>query len=67
MEWMNLTQMAIISTTVGKNPLEKMEDSQQKSPKCSTWVQTQKQRNDLYSFPRQTIQYHSNQSLCPYQ
>ena len=25
MEWGNLTQMTIISTTVGKNPLEEME------------------------------------------
>ena len=25
LEWVNLTQMAIISTTVGKNPLEEME------------------------------------------
>ena len=33
--------------------------------KCSTWVQSQKQQNDLCSFPRQTIQYHSNPSLCP--
>ena len=24
-----------------------------------------KQQNDLFSFPRQTIQYHSNPSLCP--
>ena len=31
-----------------------------KSPKFSTWVQSQKQHNDLYSFPRQTIKYHSN-------
>ena len=23
------------------------------------------EKNDLYSFPRQTIQYHSNPSLCP--
>ena len=38
-----------------------------KSPKCSTWMQSQKQQNDLCSFPRQTIQYHSNQSLCPNQ
>ena len=38
--------------------------SQQKSLKCSTWMQSQKQ-NDLSSFPRQTIQYHSNPSLCP--
>ena len=26
---------------------------------------TSKRQNDLYSFPRQTIQYHSNPSLCP--
>ena len=38
-----------------------------KSPKCSTWMQSQKRQNDLYSFPRQTIQYHSNTSLCPNQ
>ena len=25
MEWVNLTQITIISTTVGKNPLEQME------------------------------------------
>ena len=25
MDWVNLTQMTIISTTVGKNPLEEME------------------------------------------
>ena len=36
-----------------------------KSPKCSTWMQSQKRQNDLYSFPRQTIQYHSIASLCP--
>ena len=36
-----------------------------KIPKCSTWMQSQKQQNDLCSFPRQTIQYHSNPSLCP--
>ena len=28
-------------------------------------MQSQKQQNDLCSFPRQTIQYHSNPSLCP--
>ena len=37
--------------------------SQEKSPKCSTWVQSQKQQNDLGLFPRQIIQYHSNPSL----
>ena len=41
--------------------------SQQKSPKCSTWMQSQKRQNDLCSFPRQTIQYHGNPSLCPNQ
>ena len=40
---------------------------QQKSSKCSTWMQSQKQQNDLCSFPRQTIQYHSDPSLCPNQ
>ena len=35
--------------------------------KCSTWMQSQKRQNDLCSFPRQTIQYHSNSSLCPNQ
>ena len=38
---------------------------QQKSLKCSTWMQSQKWQNDLFSFPRQTIQYHGNPSLCP--
>ena len=33
--------------------------------KCSTWMQSQKRQNDLCSFLRQTIQYHSNPSLCP--
>ena len=36
-----------------------------KSLKCSTWMQSQKQQNDLCLFPRQTIQYHGNPSLCP--
>ena len=39
--------------------------SQQKSPKHSTWMQSQKRQNDLCLFPRQTIQYHSNPSVCP--
>ena len=29
--------------------------SQQKSPKCSTWMQSQKRWNDLCLFPRQAI------------
>ena len=36
---------------------------QQKSPKCSIWMQSQKRQNYLCLFPRQTIQYHSNPSL----
>ena len=36
-----------------------------KSPKCSTWMRSQKRQNDLCSFPRQTIQYHGNPSLRP--
>ena len=36
-----------------------------KSPKCSTWMQSQTRQNDLCSFPRQTIQYHGNPGLCP--
>ena len=39
--------------------------SQQKSPKCNTWIQSQKQQNNLCSIPRQTIQYHGSSSLCP--
>ena len=36
-----------------------------KSLKRSTCMQSQKRQNDLCSFPRQTIQYRSNPSLCP--
>ena len=36
-----------------------------KSPKCSAWMQSQKRQNDLYLFPKQSIKYHSNPSLCP--
>ena len=38
-----------------------------KESKMQSWMQSQKRQNDLYSFPRQTIQYHSNPSLCPNQ
>ena len=41
--------------------------SQHKSPKCSTWMQSQNQQNELCSVPRQSIQYHGNPSLCPNQ
>ena len=33
-----------------------------KNSKCNTWMQSQKWQSDLCSFPRQTIQYHSNLS-----
>jgi len=36
-----------------------------KSPKCSSWMQSQKRQNDFFSFPRQIIQHHGNPSLCP--
>jgi len=35
-----------------------------KSPECSICMQTQKWQNDLILFPRQSIQHHSNPSLC---
>ena len=35
-----------------------------KNLKCSILMQSQTVQNDLYSFPRQTILYHSNPSLC---
>ena len=37
-----------------------------KSPKCNTRVQLQKQQNDFSSFSRQAIQRLSNSSLCLY-
>ena len=36
-----------------------------KSPKCSTWTQSQKQLNDLCPFPRQITHNHGNPTLCP--
>ena len=44
LEWVNFTQMTIISTTVGRNSSEKWSShhGQQKSLKCSTWMQSQK-------------------------
>ena len=36
-----------------------------KSPKCSTWMQSQKWQKDLSSFPKQIIQYHGNQAYAP--
>ena len=59
--------MTIISTTVSKIPLEEMEwDSQSiKGYRIQYSVQSQKQQNVLDLFPKQSIQYHSNPSLCP--
>ena len=34
-----------------------------KSPKCSSWMQSQKWQNDLCSFPRRTIQYQLSKSM----
>ena len=36
-----------------------------KSPKCSTWMQSQKQQNDLSLFPRQTVQITVIQVYAP--
>ena len=36
-----------------------------KSPKCSTWMQSQKWQNDLCLFSRQIIHYHSNPVYAP--
>ena len=50
--------MTIISTMRAGIPQKKWSShhGQQKSPKCSTWMQSQKQQNDdLCSFPWQTI------------
>ena len=43
---MDLIQVTTIFTTEGKNLLEEWSSpySQQKSPKCSTWVQSQKDK-----------------------
>ena len=55
--------MTIISTTVGKNPLENRATIIM-NERVQTWMQSQKQENDLCSFLRQIIQYHGNPSLC---
>ena len=36
-----------------------------KESEMQYWMQSQKRQNDLCSFPRQTIQHHSNPCLCP--
>ena len=59
--------MTIISTTSGQESLRRKGVALivNKSPKCSTWVPSQRQQNDLVSFPRQITQHHSNLTLCP--
>ena len=58
--------MTIISTTVGKKPLEKNEVALIVNEKLWNAVLgfNLKWQNDLSSSPRKTIQYHSNPSLC---
>ena len=50
-----------------RKEIANMVKKKKKSLKCSTCMQSQKRQNDLCSFPRQTIQYHGNPSLCPNQ
>ena len=59
--------MTIISTTAGRNPLEEWSshDGQQKSLKCSTWMQSQKRQNDLCLFPRQPFNITVIQDYAP--
>ena len=49
--------MTIISTKRAGIPQKKWSGhhGQQKNPKCSTWMQSQKQQNDLCLFPKQNI------------
>ena len=43
----------------------RVQNAVHKSLKLSTWVQSQKQQNDLGLFPRQAIQYHIIQAYAP--
>ena len=54
-------QLCFAGAAVNRHPMSKVRETPQKSPKCSTWMQSQKQQNDFCSFPRQTIQYHDIQ------
>ena len=65
---MNLIQITIISITVGKNPLEDMEESTKESEmQYLGAVSKMTELSSFPSFPWKTIQYHSNSSLCPNQ
>ena len=59
--------MTIISSNAGKNPTEEMNWPSWSTQDSETLYldAISKRQNDLCSFPRQTIQYHSNPSLCP--
>ena len=59
--------MTIISTTVGRNPLEEMEypSWSTKESEIQYLDAIQKWQNDLCSFARQTIQYHGNPAYAP--
>ena len=61
--------MIILSTCVGKNRLEEMDShsphSQQKSPKCSTSMQSQKRQNDLCSFSSKPFNITVTQVYAP--
>ena len=48
-------------------PLKKWSShhGQQKSPKCSTWMHSQKRQNDLCSFPRQQFNITVIQVFAP--
>ena len=59
--------MTIISTTVGKNPLEEMEEPSQstKESEMQYLDAVSKLQIDLCSYPRQIIQYHVIQTYAP--
>jgi len=65
---MNFTQMTIVSTTVGKNPLEEMEESSKSAKESEKqYLDSISKMTERSLFPRQSIQYHGNTSLCPNQ
>ena len=66
LKWMGISKFNLDDDYIyycGQDYLKR--NNQQKSLKCSTWVQYQKQQYDLSSFTTQTIQHHSNPSLYP--
>ena len=62
----NLIQLTIISTTVGKNPIEEMDQPSRSTKTCEmqAWVKSEKPQNYLGMFPRQVIQHLNNANLC---